>query len=133
MSADRQGVTARVGGDTIALTPAAFAWTGRKTMESVLKTGDLIHLRQDEDSKTKARRWILDQLPQVQGAVVILDVKTGEVRALVGGYDFQLSKFNRAIQSRPVRATRSSRSGVTTERVANTPAAANGLPPNVEV
>ncbi|MEO6259472.1 MAG: PBP1A family penicillin-binding protein, partial [Thermoanaerobaculia bacterium] len=100
MSADRQGVTARVGGDTIALTPAAFAWTGRRTMESMLKTGDLIHLRQDEDSKTKARRWILDQLPQVQGAVVVLDVKTGEVRALVGGYDFQLSKFNRAIQSR---------------------------------
>jgi len=32
--------------------------------------------------------------------VVIMDVKTGEVRALVGGYDFQLSKFNRAIQSR---------------------------------
>ncbi len=100
MSADRQGVMARVGGETIALTPAAFAWTGRKTMETVLKTGDLIHLRQDEDTKTKARRWILDQLPQVQGAVVILDVKTGEVRALVGGYDFQLSKFNRAIQSR---------------------------------
>ena len=43
---------------------------------------------------------MLDQLPQVQGAVVILDVKTGEVRALVGGYDFQISKFNRAIQSR---------------------------------
>jgi penicillin-binding protein 1A len=36
----------------------------------------------------------------VQGAVVIMDVKSGEVRALVGGYDFQLSKFNRAIQSR---------------------------------
>jgi penicillin-binding protein 1A len=32
--------------------------------------------------------------------VVVLDVKTGEVRALVGGYDFQMSKFNRAIQSR---------------------------------
>ena len=30
----------------------------------------------------------------------VLDVKTGEVRALVGGYDFQISKFNRAIQSR---------------------------------
>src|SRR5258706_14436103 len=43
---------------------------------------------------------MLDQLPQVQGAVVIVDVKSGEVRALVGGYDFQMSKFNRAIQSR---------------------------------
>ena len=100
VSVDRQGLTARLGRDAIALSPAAFAWTGRKSMEATLKTGDLIHIRQEEDAKTKARRWVLDQLPQVQGAVVILDVKSGEVRAMVGGYDFQLSKFNRAIQSR---------------------------------
>jgi len=43
---------------------------------------------------------MLDQMPSVQGAIVVLDVKSGEVRALVGGYDFQTSKFNRAIQSR---------------------------------
>lgn len=100
MSVDRSGVNVRVGHDTIALPPTSFAWTGRKSMESALKPGDLISIRQDEDSKTKTRTWKLDQLPQVQGAVVILDVKTGEVRALVGGYDFQISKFNRAIQSR---------------------------------
>jgi penicillin-binding protein 1A len=69
-------------------------------MEGVLKRGDIVYVRLSEDSKTKARTWVLDQLPNVQGAVVIMDVKTGEVRALVGGYDFQLSKFNRAIQSR---------------------------------
>jgi penicillin-binding protein 1A len=66
----------------------------------VLKRGDIIYVRLSEDAKTKARTWVLDQLPSVQGAVVIMDVKSGEVRALVGGYDFQLSKFNRAIQSR---------------------------------
>src|SRR5258708_19768876 len=53
-----------------------------------------------EDWKSKGGTWGLDELPVVQGAVVIMDVKTGEVRALVGGYDFQTSKFNRAIQSR---------------------------------
>ncbi|HWS71871.1 MAG TPA: transglycosylase domain-containing protein, partial [Thermoanaerobaculia bacterium] len=100
MSVDRSGVQARVGKDTMALPPASFAWTSRKTMVDVVKRGDLIHLRLDEDAKTHARRWVLDQLPQVQGAVVVLDVKTGEVRALVGGYDFQMSKFNRAVQSR---------------------------------
>src|SRR5205807_5655797 len=70
------------------------------TMEGQLRRGDVIYIRQDEDAKTHARKWVLDQLPQVQGAVVILDVKSGEIRALVGGYDFQMSKFNRAIQSR---------------------------------
>jgi penicillin-binding protein 1A len=100
MAVDRNGVTARVGKDSMTLPSTSFAWTQHKTMEGTLKTGDIIHIRLDEDAKTHAKKWMLDQLPQVQGAVVILDVKTGEVRALVGGYDFQMSKFNRAIQSR---------------------------------
>ena len=100
MGVDKNGVAARVGKDTMTLPAASFAWTQRKTMEGTLKTGDIIHIRLDEDAKTHAKKWMLDQLPQVQGAVVILDVKTGEVRALVGGYDFQMSKFNRAIQSK---------------------------------
>jgi penicillin-binding protein 1A len=100
MAIDRNGVTARVGRDSMTLPATSFAWTQRKTMEGTLKTGDIIYLRLDEDATTHMRKWMLDQLPQVQGAVVILDVKTGEVRALVGGYDFQMSKFNRAIQSR---------------------------------
>ncbi|HEV7571063.1 MAG TPA: PBP1A family penicillin-binding protein [Thermoanaerobaculia bacterium] len=100
MAVDKNGVTARVGKDSMTLPTASFAWTQHKTMEGTLKTGDIVHIRLDEDAKTHAKKWMLDQLPQVQGAVVILDVKTGEVRALVGGYDFQMSKFNRAIQSR---------------------------------
>ena len=100
MNVDRAGVTARVGKDSITLLPTAFKWTEKTTMVGVLKRGDIVYVRLSEDAKTKARTWVLDQLPNVQGAVVIMDVKTGEVRALVGGYDFQLSKFNRAIQSR---------------------------------
>jgi penicillin-binding protein 1A len=100
MTVDKSGFAARVGKDTMTLPAASFAWTQHKSMEGVLRTGDIIYIRLDEDAKTHTRKWMLDQLPQVQGAVVILDVKTGEVRALVGGYDFQISKFNRAIQSR---------------------------------
>ena len=100
LAVDKNGVTARVGKDSMTLPPASFAWTQHKTMEGTLKTGDIVYIRQDEDAKTHGKKWMLDQLTQVQGAVVILDVKTGEVRALVGGYDFQMSKFNRAIQSR---------------------------------
>lgn len=100
LTVDKSGVGTRVGRDQIALTPAGFAWTSHKSMEGVLKRGDIIQIRIEEDAKTHARKWMLDQLPGIQGAVVILDVKTGEVRALVGGYDFAMSKFNRAIQSR---------------------------------
>ncbi len=97
---DKNGVTARVNRDTITLPPTVFTWTQHPSMAGVLKRGDLISVRLDEDSKTKTTLWKLDQLPQVQGAAVVLDVKSGEVRAMAGGYDFQLSKFNRAIQSR---------------------------------
>ena len=98
MNVDRNGVTARINNDKMKLAPAI--WTGFDTMEGHLKRGDLISVRLDTDSKTNEKVWKLDQMPQVQGAAVVLDVKTGEVRAMVGGYDFQLSKFNRAIQSR---------------------------------
>ncbi len=98
MNVDRNGVVARINSDKVKLAPAI--WTGFPSMEGHLKRGDLISIRLDEDSKTHEKMWKLDQMPQVQGAAVILDSKTGEVRAMVGGYDYQISKFNRAIQSR---------------------------------
>jgi penicillin-binding protein 1A len=100
MGVDASGIKARLANDQLTLPPSSFLWTGRRTMTDLVRLGDMIYVRLDVDAKTHSRRWMLDQLPQVQGAVVILDVKTGEVRALVGGYDFQISKFNRAIQSR---------------------------------
>ena len=44
-------------------------------------------------------RVVLQQEPEVQGALLALDVKTGAVKAMVGGYDFEKSKFNRATQA----------------------------------
>ena len=42
--------------------------------------------------------WQLSQIPDVQGSLVSLNPETGAVRALVGGFDFNHSKFNRALQ-----------------------------------
>jgi penicillin-binding protein 1A len=99
-SVETQHVFVRVGKDEIDLLPPSYAWTQHKSMFGFLKRGDLVQVRLSEDSKTKEQKWILDQVPQVQGAIVVLDVKSGDIRALVGGYDFQISKFNRATQSR---------------------------------
>jgi penicillin-binding protein 1A len=100
LDAAKDRLTVRLHKDRIELDAAAWAWTRKKTMEGVLKRGDLIYVLQREDEKTKEKRWTFDQMPQVQGAVVVVDVRSGEIRALVGGYDFQISKFNRAVQSR---------------------------------
>lgn len=96
----KDAVTVRVHRDRIVLDPAAYTWTKKKTMDGVLKRGDIVYVLRQEDSKTKVAAWRLDQMPVVQGAVVVLDVKSGEILALAGGYDFQMSKFDRAVQSR---------------------------------
>ena len=60
----------------------------------VLKPGDIIYVRANEAGELQ-----LSQLPQVAGAVVSLAPHDGAVLALVGGFDFFHSKFNRAIQA----------------------------------
>lgn len=80
---------------------AAPALDGRATGPSpkqpgdVLAAGDVIFVRATGDDG-----WRLAQVPQVQGSLVSLDPQDGAVVALVGGYDFFLSKYNRAIQAR---------------------------------
>lgn len=100
LEVSKNGLVVRMHRERIELAPDAWAWTRRKTFDGVLERGDMIHVLLQEDPKTKARKWVYDQLPVVQGAVVVLDVKSGEIRALAGGYDFAHSKFNRAVQSR---------------------------------
>jgi penicillin-binding protein 1A len=95
----KQEVTVRVADQTIKLAPAAWSWTHKPNLQGVVKRGDIVTVRFENDAKSKAPVWFLDQMPQVQGAVVILDSHTGEIRSLVGGYDFRTSKFDRAVQS----------------------------------
>ena len=46
----------------------------------------------------QGKTWLITQWPQAQGAMVALDPTTGEVRALVGGFDFARSQFNHVTQ-----------------------------------
>jgi penicillin-binding protein 1A len=62
---------------------------------SVLKKGDVIYVEPLE----KAGTFALRQPPAVNGALVAIDPHTGRVLAMVGGFSFQLSEFNRAIQA----------------------------------
>jgi penicillin-binding protein 1A len=44
-------------------------------------------------------QWSLTQLPEVEGAFVALDPRSGAIRALVGGFDYRKSKFNHVTQA----------------------------------
>jgi penicillin-binding protein 1A len=52
-----------------------------------------------KDGERKEAKVQLEQEPKVEGALLALDVRSGGVRAMVGGYDFEQSKFNRATQA----------------------------------
>jgi penicillin-binding protein 1A len=65
-----------------------------KKAADILKPGDLIRLSRDQKG-----RWKLTEIPEVSGAIVALNPKDGAVLALVGGFDYFHSKFNRVIQA----------------------------------
>jgi penicillin-binding protein 1A len=80
------------------LTPADFSWTGHKVVTELMKPGDLVMVRIKEIVGTAAQVE-LEQKPVAQASLIAIDNATGEVRAMVGGYDFEESKFNRATQA----------------------------------
>ncbi|SEP85277.1 penicillin-binding protein 1A [Ectothiorhodospira magna] len=65
-----------------------------RTVTDVLAPGQVVRLLQTADD-----RWVLSQVPAVEGAIVALDAQDGAVLALVGGFDFFRSNFNRATQA----------------------------------
>src|SRR5678810_1146305 len=69
----------------------------RKSSE-LLKVGDLAQFSIQELRESTARVQ-LEQQPAPQAAMVAIDNPTGEIKALVGGYSFEDSKFNRATQA----------------------------------
>jgi penicillin-binding protein 1A len=76
------------------------AWTKTRDFRKMLKRGDIILVRVESFSKDGAFRTALEQDPEVQGAFLALDPAAGAVRAMVGGYRFEESQFNRALQAR---------------------------------
>lgn len=64
-----------------------------KTAADIVAVGDLVRIQK------QAEGWRLAQLPAVEGALVALDPSDGAVLAMVGGFDFYRSKFNRAVQA----------------------------------
>lgn len=83
--------------------PDQVEWIEPKTPMDVLSLGDRILVRvikSDPVAEPPVLRLSLEQEPKVQGALIALDPATGEIKAMVGGYDFEKSEFNRAVQAR---------------------------------
>ena len=104
-----EGQEARVylrGGRLIGLNWEALSWAkpyigvnrqgaAPKLASDVLALGDVVRIYKNFDGQ-----WQLGQVPEVQGALTSIVPNDGAIRALVGGFSFKQSKFNRAIQAR---------------------------------
>jgi penicillin-binding protein 1A len=95
----RNEATVRFGNFTSTITAADMGW-GKRLPSSEFKTGYLAEFEIKEvDEKNRRLKVELEQVPAVQGAIMTQNVKTGEIVAMVGGYDFYTNKFNNATQA----------------------------------
>src|SRR5207244_661311 len=71
------------------LPASALGWGARRLAPSAFKPGDVIAVTVTEEAVGGEARFALDQEPQVEGALAAIDPYTGQVKAMVGGYDFR--------------------------------------------
>ncbi len=76
-------------GVTADISASNFAWANPQ-----LSSGDIIRIY-----KNASNQWRFAQIPKIEGAIVVLDPKTGAILALSGGFSYANSSYNRAIQA----------------------------------
>jgi penicillin-binding protein 1A len=91
-------VSIRFGRYHATLSQQDAAWT-RKKIQDILKRGDICYVKILNLGPADSARVSLEQDSGAQGALVAIDNATGEIKAMVGGRDFNESKFNRATQA----------------------------------
>lgn len=100
MQASSKSVTAiRQNGETIEITgeglrPAQSGLADKAPPNIRIRRGAIIRV-----VRTPKNTWEITQLPEVEGAFVAMDPRTGAIKALVGGFDFEKSKFNHVTQA----------------------------------
>lgn len=95
-----RGARVRFGDVVAALSPDGFKWTRRTHAADLVKAGDLVEVDILKiDAATGVATVALEQPPRLQGALVAIENRTGQVLAMVGGLSFAESKFNRATQA----------------------------------
>ncbi len=91
--------TLKFGRYTATLTPADVKWTWRRSPKDVLAVGDVAYVKVAALEPEGKARVSLEQSSGIQGALLALDNATGDIKAMVGGRDFDESKFNRSTQA----------------------------------
>jgi penicillin-binding protein 1A len=90
----------RAGAYQVEMPREGYTWTRRPSAADLFKPGDLIDVLLTKiDDATLSASASLEQTPIAEGALVAIDNHTGQIKAMVGGWNFNRSKFNRAVQA----------------------------------
>jgi penicillin-binding protein 1A len=93
--------TLRIGDRQARLLPAGATWTGRTNLTRLCTAGDVLLVRL-YDAPEQADRPVLVELegePSTESAMIVIDNRTGAILALVGGFDYERSEWDRAMQA----------------------------------
>jgi penicillin-binding protein 1A len=106
----KREITVRVGDRSGSITRKNMEWAGKLELvnaygkpeaKRAIGLGAVLEVQVKEpDQNRSGAVFALDQVPETQAALIALDPLTGGVRAMVGGYDFKKSQFNRAMQAK---------------------------------
>lgn len=92
-------IHAKIGDDEVVLGSSDWRWTGKRHGNSLVKPGDIVYVHLSATNEGNRRRATLEQDSGAQGALLAMDNTSGDVLAMVGGRDFSVSQYNRAIQA----------------------------------
>ncbi len=98
LDVNKNYATVKLGRHTAQITAADMAWTGHKSPVEILSRGDIVYVRVTAVAGGTVK-VALEQDSGTQGALLAIDNATGDIKAMVGGRDFEESKFNRATQA----------------------------------
>ncbi len=90
----------RVKNYTGVITNKGIEWTRARFLDALIKPGDVILVEiQSVDEAARTLKAALDQEPLLEGSFLAIEPATGQIKAMVGGYSFKRSQFNRATQA----------------------------------
>ena len=97
---DGRQTQVRIGRFTATLDPESVEWTDRP-VDGLLAIGDITDFKiASIDSEAVTMVVGLEQEPIAEGSLIAIEARTGRIKSMVGGFDFERSKFNRATQAR---------------------------------
>ncbi|MEM9553753.1 MAG: PBP1A family penicillin-binding protein [Acidobacteriota bacterium] len=100
LAADAKSATIKHRDTLYTLGREGVRWTGKSRPDRLLARGNVAWFRLEEGEDGGDPLLVLEQEPELEGAVVVIESTTGAIRAMVGGWSYERNEFNRVTQAK---------------------------------